>query len=82
VDFDRRIIILVAAVIVVYGSALLFFPASPDSIAPAVPAGLIWRFRLQSLGGLALLWTVLGLGFGWLMHRITATEIQDAAVGA
>jgi predicted cobalt transporter CbtA len=82
VDFDHRVIILVAAVIVVYGGALLFFPASPDSIAPEVPAGLIWRFRLQSLGGLALLWTVLGLGFGWLMDRITATETEGAVVRA
>ncbi len=76
VDFDRRIVALVAAAVLVYGGALLLFPASPDSIAPEVPAGLIWRFRIQSLGGLAMLWTVLGLGFGWLMDRVTVRETE------
>jgi predicted cobalt transporter CbtA len=71
-----RIVVLVIAVVALYGGALLAFPASPDSLDPSVPAGLIWRFRIQSLGGLALLWTTLALGLGWLLERLTTTETE------
>lgn len=49
------------------GAALLLLaalPPAPDEIG--VPAALLWRFRLASLGGNALFWTVLGVGFGVL----------------
>ena len=43
----------------VVAGVLLFagLPPSPDAIPADVAAGLVWRFRLQSLGTLALLWT-------------------------
>lgn len=49
--------------------AALALPAvheTPDGF----PADLLWRFRLASLGSQALLWAVLGLGFGALAARI------------
>lgn len=56
---------------VVYGGGLaalvVIFPDNPDEIA--APAELIWRFRLASIGGLAVLWTVLALTAGTLLER-------------
>ena len=45
----------------------LALPASPDSVD--APADLVWRFRLASLGGLAVAWTVLALVTGTLLSR-------------
>lgn len=81
-DDPTRLVMVIGAVIVVYGAALVLFPASPDSIQSSIPARLIWEFRLQSLGGLALLWTVVGLGLGWSLNRMTAdarTPTRDPA---
>ena len=50
--------------------AWLVFPANPDAIE--VPANLIWHFRIQSLGGNAILWVVTGTAFGYLADRVTA----------
>jgi predicted cobalt transporter CbtA len=74
-DDPTRVAALVGATVLVYGTALVVFPGSPDAIDPSVPAGLIWRFRVQSLGSLALLWTVLGVGLGWALDRLTAAEV-------
>lgn len=79
VDDATRLVVLGASVFLVFGGALMLFPPSPDSIDPSVPADLIWRFRVQSLGGLALLWAVLGLGLGWLLGGATSTERAGSA---
>lgn len=57
--------------VVVAGAVILFagLPASPDAIPADVGAGLVWQFRLKSLGTLALLWTTLGLVTGTLLTR-------------
>jgi predicted cobalt transporter CbtA len=78
-DDPTRVVVLAVATVALYGGALLVFPASPDSIDPAVPAGLIWRFRIQSLGGLALVWAVLGLGLGWMLERLVHSRSGDRA---
>lgn len=70
-DDPTRMVLLTGVAIVVYGGALAAFPGSPDSIDSSVPARLIWEFRIQSLGGLALVWSVLGLGLGWSLDRVT-----------
>jgi hypothetical protein len=44
-----------------------------------VPAGLVWDFRIRSLGGLALLWAGLGVGVGWLLEREGRAEVTAAA---
>lgn len=71
-DDDTRIAAVAAATVVAYGLLFVLLPATPDAIDPAVPAALIWEFRIRSLGGLALLWTGLGLGLGWALDRETA----------
>ena len=53
------------------------WPASPDSVPGDIPAALLWDFRLASLGELATLWTVFGLGFGLLLtpRRVAAPAV-------
>jgi hypothetical protein len=57
------------AAVVGAGGVLLFaaLPSSPDAIPTDVGAALIWQFRLQSLGMLALMWTTLGLVTGTVL---------------
>lgn len=55
---------------------LLVVPGSPDSIPADVPAGVVWDFRLASLGQLAVLWAALGLAGGWLVDRLTAGPVH------
>ena len=53
-----------AAGLVTAGSLALLalFPPPPDPVD--LPAGLVWSFRLASLGANLLLWGVLAFGFG------------------
>ena len=60
--------------------AWLVFPANPDAIE--VPANLIWHFRIQSLGGNAILWVVAGTVFGFLADRATARSPEPIGMGA
>ncbi|MEA2685114.1 MAG: hypothetical protein QOE93_309 [Actinomycetota bacterium] len=60
----RRTVAVVAAVVVPLGLAFVLLPGAPDPIT--VPAKLLWSFRLASLSGNLLLWTVITLGFGVL----------------
>ena len=57
---------LAAAVAV--GVAWAIWPES-DPLPADLGAGLIWRFRVQSVGGLALQWVVIGVTFGLLVTR-------------
>lgn len=59
---DQRLLLVAAAVVIPMGIVYGLMPPAPDEIA--VPATLLWRFRLASLGGNLLLWGVLALGFG------------------
>jgi hypothetical protein len=56
--------------------AWVLFPANPDALE--VPANLIWHFRVQSLGGNAILWVVAGTVFGYLADRVTGRSGQRA----
>lgn len=78
-DPATRVVAMAAATVVPYGLILVVLPGTPDGIAPEVPAGLVWDFRLRSLGSLALLWAGLGLGLGWLLHR--EVPAGEAAAG-
>lgn len=51
------------------GLAAIFgiLPASPDAVD--APADLVWRFRLASLGALAVAWAVMALVAGTLLSR-------------
>lgn len=72
-----RITAVLAAVIVPLGVALALLPPAPDPVP--VPATLIWRFRLASLGGNLLLWTLLTLGVG---GAAAAAELARARAAA
>ena len=71
----RRTVAVVAAVVVPLGIAMAVLPGAPDSIT--VPADLLWRFRLASLSGNLLLWTVITLGAGVLA---SSARVADAPV--
>ncbi|MEO5680022.1 MAG: CbtA family protein [Acidimicrobiales bacterium] len=60
----RRVPAVAAAVALAFGLALALLPPAPDPVD--APATLVWRFRLASLGGNAVLWGVLTVGFGLL----------------
>lgn len=57
--------------ILAVGCVLLFagLPSAPDAVPSDVGAALVWRFRIQSLGLLALLWATLGLVAGSVLSR-------------
>jgi predicted cobalt transporter CbtA len=61
---DRRVALIMLAVIVPLAAAYALLPPPPDPIT--VPATLLWRFRLASLSGNLVLWATLALGFGLL----------------
>lgn len=53
----------------------LLFAALPDGVDPgAFPAGLLWEFRLSSLGTLLVFWAGLGAFFGYLCERAARRE--------
>lgn len=72
---DRRVVAVVAAGVVAAGVVFAAMPPSPDPVT--APANLVWQFRIDSLIGNLLVWTVLTLGLGVLW-----TEAQRRAAGA
>ena len=68
-------VVLTVVVGVTLTVALLVAMPSPRLAIPeTMPAGLLWRFRLHSIGSLVVLWATLGLAFGWLCSRNAARE--------
>lgn len=75
----RQSTVVIAAVLVVaVGYALL--PPSPDPVD--APASLVWQFRLLSLGGLAVLFAVLGATFGVLTERADRPAVATSSATA
>ncbi len=58
---EQRLLLVALTVVLPMAVIYALMPPPPDEIA--VPATLLWRFRLASLGGNLLLWGVLALGF-------------------
>jgi len=71
----RRVVAVVALVVVPMGLAFAVLPGAPDPIT--VPANLLWSFRLASLSGNLLLWTVIALGFGLLASERVVAATDD-----
>jgi len=71
----RRVVAVLAVVVVPMAVAFALLPPPPD--ATDVPATLLWRFRLASLGGNLLLWTVLSVGLGVLAAEAAARKRLD-----
>ncbi len=59
-------------VAVTVGILFLAFPAAPDP--GEFPAGLLWNFRLSSLGTQIVFWAGLGVVFGLLCERANRRE--------
>lgn len=76
---EQRLIAVALAVVVPLGVVCAVLP--PFSDAVDVPANLLWRFRIASLGGNLLLWGVLTVGFGAAAAR-RERELSVAAEGA
>lgn len=60
----RRVTAVVLAGLVGFGVMFAALPASPDDVT--APANLVWQFRINSLTGNLLVWTLLTLGLGVL----------------
>jgi len=54
--------------VVAVAATMLALP-SINEVPDEFPAGLLWQFRISALGTQAVLWAVLGLGFGFLAER-------------
>lgn len=67
----RHLTVGLGAVVTV-GVLFLVLPAAPDP--GEFPAGLLWDFRISSLGTQLVLWTALGVIFGLLCERASRRE--------
>ncbi|HET8621519.1 MAG TPA: CbtA family protein [Acidimicrobiales bacterium] len=72
---DRRSAVVAVAAIVAFAVLFVALPSSPDPVG--APANLVWQFRLNSLTGNLLVWTLLTLGLGVLW----AEAARAAAAG-
>ena len=75
---DERLIAVGLAIAVPLGIVCAALPPFHDPIE--VPANLVWRFRIASLGGNLLLWSVLTLTFGAVAVR-RERELSGAVTG-
>jgi predicted cobalt transporter CbtA len=64
---------------VVLGVVLAVMPPIDDPIPSAVGAKLIWQFRVASLAGNLILWSLLTVGFGLLCAE--SVRARSAARG-
>jgi predicted cobalt transporter CbtA len=62
-------------VLIVVGALFVLLSASTDP--RDFPAGLLWQFRITSLGTLVVLWTGLGAIFGALCERQNAVKTNE-----
>lgn len=76
---DERLIAVGLAVVVPLGVLFAVLPPFSDPIE--VPANLVWRFRIASLGGNLLLWAVLAVTFGAAAVRRERELISPVAEG-
>ncbi|HEX2052189.1 MAG TPA: CbtA family protein [Actinomycetota bacterium] len=77
VERHRRHVIVGACYLLVMGTAYL---ALPPAVSPGdVPAGLLWDFRMASVGGQAVLWTAAGAILGYLTLKV---EKRASTTGA
>ena len=67
---ESALALTAVATVVGYTLLAVVWPDRADVVPADFPAALLWRFRVQSLASLALLWAVLGLGLGWSLARL------------
>lgn len=59
--------LVAAAYVALVGAGMVLLPGTGEPVA--LPATLVWRFRVASIGGTAAMWTVTGFAFGALLER-------------
>lgn len=76
---QRAVPLVLCAHLLAVGFAVVFLPPTGDK--DTLPVDLVWRFRLQSLAGSALLFAVAGLVLGARLRRqeIAAESSNDTA---
>ncbi len=60
-------------------AVVIFAIAMPplNEVPEGFPAVVLWQFRIASLGAQAIMWTVLGLGFGaWVQRDFAAAKVS------
>jgi predicted cobalt transporter CbtA len=72
----RRIAAVVLAGLVGFGVMFAALPPSPDEVT--APANLVWQFRINSLTGNLLVWTLLTLGLGVLWSEAARAAAQNS----
>ncbi len=61
---------LIAAAVYIVAVVLIAFAMPPlNEVPEGFPAVVLWQFRVASLGAQAIMWTVIGLGFGAWVER-------------
>ena len=71
-DWSATLAAVACYVLLIAGAAALL-PAI-DEVPPGFPATTLWRFRLASVGLQLVMWTTLGLGFGWAAERLLSPQ--------
>ena len=61
------------ALLVLVGIAYALMPTI-NEVPDGFPAALLWQFRTVAFALQLILWTSLGLGFGWLTERALAAS--------
>jgi hypothetical protein len=77
----RRPVLGLVTFVALGGFLALVLPGG-DEVPAEFPASLLWEFRLSSLGTQAVLWTVLGVGYGIASLRAGTAGSRGAAVSA
>jgi predicted cobalt transporter CbtA len=77
----RRYTAGLAGFLIVVAIAYTLLPAV-NEVPDTFPAVLLWKFRIASLGTQVVLWTVLGLAFAGLLHRLATTATSTTAAAA
>jgi hypothetical protein len=71
-----RQLVVGLGVVAVVGVLFLALPAAPDP--GEFPSGLLWNFRLSSLGTQLVFWAGLGVVFGLLCERANRRELSGS----
>jgi predicted cobalt transporter CbtA len=68
---------LIGAAVYIVAVVLIALAMPPlNEVPESFPAVVLWQFRLASLGAQAIMWTVIGLGFGAWVERDLAQAKQ------
>jgi hypothetical protein len=74
---------LIGAAVYIVAVVIFAFAMPPlNEVPEGFPAVVLWQFRMASLGAQAIMWTVIGLGFGAWVERDFAPAKQGRLLAA